>query len=175
MKMSDKIDIIMPALLKVKLEMEAVSKDSINPHFRSKFSSLNNYLESIEPLLQKNKMVLLQPSTRDSIETIIFHAESGQYVSSEIKIPDNVIDPQKMGSLFSYFRRYALAGLLAFQTNDDNDAEGFVRPNEKFIAKPTTIETVKPIAKTTETITPTVKREFSKPSKPTTTGGSEWN
>ena len=74
MKMSEKIDKIMPAILKVKNKMESVKKDSKNPFFKSSYAGLNNYLEGIEPLLQENGLVLLQPSNGDSIETTIIHA-----------------------------------------------------------------------------------------------------
>jgi hypothetical protein len=166
MKMSEKIDKIMPALLKVKGQMEAVKKDAKNPFFKSKYSGLNNYLEGVEPLLQDNGLVLLQPSTSDIIETIIVHAESGQYVASEIKIPTDIVDPQKLGSFYTYQRRYTLAGLLAFQTEEDNDAEGYIRPENKFLAKPTPsplpVETTPPVES---------RRGFAKPK----TGGAEWN
>ena len=64
-------------------------------------------------------MVLLQPINEDRVCTEIHDLESGQSVSSCIKLPI-LTDPQKVGSAITYFRRYSLQSLLALQTDDDD-------------------------------------------------------
>ena len=159
MEMSVEINKVMPALLKVKGRMEAVRKDAKNPFFKSKYAGLNNYLEGIEPLLQEHGLVLLQPIQGNVVSSMIVHAESGQFVSSSMDmVSKNPDDMQQKGSAATYARRYTLAGLLAFQTEDDNDGEGAVGRAPQ---KPATV-------------TPAPQRGFGK-SAPQTIGGTEWN
>ena len=136
--MSEKVDKLMPALLKVKSKMEAVRKDAKNPFFKSKYAGLNNYLEGIEPLLQENGLVLLQPIEDNQVASTIVHAESGQYITSSMTmVCKNPDDMQQKGSAATYARRYTLSGLLAFQTEEDNDGEGAMGRNN-FIAPKST-------------------------------------
>ena len=39
---------------------------------------------------------------------------------SFITIPENITDPQKLGSAITYFRRYTLKSLLAIAEEDDD-------------------------------------------------------
>ena len=43
----------------------------------------------------------------------------GKSVTSEIDLPE-LIDPQKLGSCITYYRRYTLASLLGLQAEDDD-------------------------------------------------------
>lgn len=139
MEMSEKIDKIMPALLSVKRQMGAVKKDAANNFFKSKYADLNNYLEEIEPVLQSNGLVLLQPCSGRTVKSIIFHAESGQYVSSSMELIMVKEDNHALGSAQTYARRYSLAGLLAFQSTEDDDGEASVgRGKDKFLAPKST-------------------------------------
>jgi hypothetical protein len=48
-------------------------------------------------------------------------AESGEaIVTSFLKLPENLTDPQKIGSCITYFRRYTLKSLLAISEVDDD-------------------------------------------------------
>ena len=50
-------------------------------------------------------------------------------LSSGIKIPEALTDPQKLGSCITYFRRYTLKSLLAIAEGDD-DANLAAKPNK---------------------------------------------
>lgn len=106
-------------LAKVKSEIGKVSKDSTNPFFKSKYFDINSALEHVEPLLQKNGLVLLQPIESNKVRTEIHNVEDGQFVFSEMELP-NLSDPQKLGSAITYFRRYTLQSLLGLQAEDDD-------------------------------------------------------
>ena len=113
-------------LAKAKTEIGAISKDSKNPFFKSKYFDINQLLEHVEPVLERNGLLLLQPITRGFVSTMIVDIKSGDEILSEIELP-NIQDPQKLGSAITYYRRYTLASLLALQATDD-DANLASRP-----------------------------------------------
>jgi ERF superfamily len=130
MNTSEKIDLILPALMKVKSKLQAVTKSANNPFFKSKYADLNTYLDEVEPLLEENKMVLFQPVRVNSggtntVSSIIMH-ESGQFISSEMVVVTKEADMQKLGSAITYARRYTLGPLLSMKAEDDdgNGASG---------------------------------------------------
>ena len=103
-------------------EIEAITKDATNPYFKSKYFDINSLLAEIKPILQKHGVVILQPLTtvgeRSVLRTIIFSADDvNDAIESTVYLPEN-IDPQKMGSAITYFRRYALQSLLLLQAED---------------------------------------------------------
>jgi len=110
---------ILTKLSDVKNTIGKLSKKADNPFFKSKYLDLGEILESLEPLLQASKMVLLQPIVNDSVVTQIYDLESGQVVESAIKLP-TLNDAQKIGSAITYYRRYSLQSLLSLQTEDDD-------------------------------------------------------
>ena len=115
-------------LLAVQFEVGAISKDSKNPFFKSKYFDINKLIEVVSPVLSKNGLVLLQPIIDGKVFSKIFDSESGESVESCIDLP-NLTDPQKLGSAITYYRRYTLASLMALQA-EDNDGNG-LKPKEK--------------------------------------------
>ena len=112
-------------LQKVKAEIGKISKDSKNPFYKSKYFDINGLLEHVEPLLQKNGLLLLQPIIEGKVITEIIDVETGEKVSSELELT-NQTDPQKRGSEITYYRRYTLTSLLGLQAEDD-DANATVK------------------------------------------------
>lgn len=113
-------------LLESKKEIGKISKDSTNPFFKSKYFDINSLLEHVEPILQKNGLLLLQPLKEGFVSTEIYDAESGESIGSSIQLP-NLSDPQKLGSAITYYRRYTLQSLLGLQAEDD-DANAASKP-----------------------------------------------
>jgi len=107
------------ALSKVKKEVGKLSKTETNPFFKSKYFDINGLIEQVEPLLEKNGLVLLQPILDNKVKSIIWHVETEKCVASEIDLP-NLQDPQKLGSAITYYRRYTLQSLLGLQAEDDD-------------------------------------------------------
>ena len=114
-----------------KAEIGAISKGSTNPFFKSKYFDINNLLAHVEPILQKNGLLCLQPIIDGVVITQIFdiEIEHGCCIESSIPLTDER-DPQKLGSQISYFRRYTLSSLLAIQAEDDdaNSAKPKTKP-----------------------------------------------
>jgi hypothetical protein len=106
-------------LAAVKNEIGAISKDSTNPFFKSKYFDINGLLKHVEPLLDKNGLLLLQPITEGLVCSQIIDIENGDKVESSLALPE-INDPQKIGSCVSYYRRYTLQSLLGLQAEDDD-------------------------------------------------------
>lgn len=110
-------------LLEVQKEIGAISKDSENPFFHSKYFDINKLLEVVKPVLSAHGLVLLQPLSniegKSTIKTILVEAETGETLSNETFLTENP-DPQKMGSAITYYRRYSLQSLLGLQAEDDD-------------------------------------------------------
>ena len=106
-------------LFEAKKEIGKISKDSTNPFFKSKYFDINGLLEHVEPILQKNDLVLLQPIKDGLVYTIIVDVTDGTQVESSLALP-NIQDPQKLGSAITYFRRYTAQSLLGLQAQDDD-------------------------------------------------------
>lgn len=138
MKTSEKIDQIIPALLKVKAKLQAVIKDSNNPFYKSKYATLEAHLLEVEPLLAENGLLLLQPTVYNEltnmnlVESNIYHS-SGQFVSSSLAITATGLDAQKTGASITYYRRFTLGALLGIINADDdgNTASSKVNPAQK--------------------------------------------
>lgn len=106
-------------ILEVKKEIGKISKDSTNPFFKSKYFDINGLLENCEPLLTKNGLVLLQPIIEGKVVSKIIDSETAEEVYSELILP-TILDPQKIGSAITYYRRYTLQSLLGVQAEDDD-------------------------------------------------------
>ena len=119
-------------LLEVQKEVGAISKDSKNPFFKSKYFDINQLIEHVQPVLNRNGLVLLQPLMSGDVVSQLIDVESGEIISSEIELPE-FNDPQKLGSCITYYRRYTLASLLGLQA-EDNDGNG-LKPKPKELPK----------------------------------------
>ena len=114
-------------LAAAKSEIGAISKDSTNPFFKSKYFDINNLLAHVEPILLKNGLLCLQPIIDGSVVTKIVDVDCVDFIESSIAMTDER-DPQKMGSQISYFRRYTLSSLLAIQAEDDDAQSAKPKP-----------------------------------------------
>lgn len=106
-------------ILNAKKKMGAITKDSKNPFFKSKYFDINKLLLEVEPILQDEGLLLLQPISDGKVKSIVIDTESGEKESSEIDL-GSFSDPQKMGSAITYYRRYTLQSLLGLQAEDDD-------------------------------------------------------
>ena len=104
---------------KCKLAIGKVTKNANNPHFKKSYADLNAIIEAVEPILLENGLLLLQPIHGNSVCTQIIDVESGNMMESCMDLPTG-IDPQKMGSAITYYRRYTLQSILSLQAVDDD-------------------------------------------------------
>jgi hypothetical protein len=141
MRHSEALDQIAPALVKAQGMIPQVHKDSTNPHFKSKFASLDAITEAALPALSSNGITLLQgggafqDDTGIEVVTRLLH-ESGQWIETGIRLPLAKSDPQGAGSAVTYGRRYGLAAILGIVADEDDDG------NAASQAKPARTSTV---------------------------------
>ena len=117
-------------LADAKADIGAISKDSTNPFYKSKYFDINNLLAHVEPILHKHGLVCLQPIIDGNVVTQVIDVDSEKIIESEIPLTDER-DPQKLGSEISYFRRYSLSSLLAIQAEDDDGNSAKPKPQQK--------------------------------------------
>jgi ERF superfamily len=116
--------LITTALIAAKAQFNPIHKNKVNPHFKSKYATLDEILEAIAPGLLANNLLLIQPTiVKDNLtvlKTLLIHAESGEQLESELTIPA-IADPQKLGAAMTYYRRFSICSLLAIAPDDDDD------------------------------------------------------
>jgi len=93
------------------------------------YADLPTILKTINPLLAKHGLGFSQPVDLDTIQTILFHIESGEQLTSSTLMPSDVELKgmnkfQVDGSKISYYRRYALSSMLGIVSDKDTDAGG---------------------------------------------------
>lgn len=122
MTQSSSLTNIAKALILFQVKVENVKKDAKNPFFKSTYASLSNILDSIkEPLIESGLCFSQFPTGENELNTILIHAESGEYISSSYAMKPAKDDPQGRGSVITYQRRYALASILGLNIDDDDD------------------------------------------------------
>lgn len=109
----------------VKTEIGVMTKNLENPFYKSSYFDINELIAHVEPLLNANGLMLMQPIINGCVVSRIIDLESGEFDESSIQIT-GITDPQKIGSAITFFRRYSLQSQLAIQAEDDdaNKASG---------------------------------------------------
>ena len=114
------------AFVKAQLEMVNASKDSTNPHFKTKYADLTSVREACVPFLNKYGIAVLQPiiqlGDKQYIKTVLLH-ESGEEYSCLTEIIHAQNTAQAHGSGITYARRYGLQSLVCIGADDDDGNE----------------------------------------------------
>ena len=134
MTMSETIGAIAPALVKAQAEIKPITKDSTNPAFRSKYTSLDAIMEVVRPVLAKNGLIVVQSvldtidgehSTSITVESRVIHS-SGEWIAGVVQVPVMQQTSHGFGSALSYGRRYSLSALLSLASDEDDDGNGAI-------------------------------------------------
>lgn len=143
MQMSPTIGKLASALAKAQKAMKPAHKDRDNPFFKSSYATLASVFDAIRDPFAANGLALIQPPGKTDehgnvvIETIIMH-ESGEWISGDASAKPVKNDPQGVGSVMSYLRRYgaqSMAGLAS--ADDDDDGNAASRPTAAQRQEPT--------------------------------------
>lgn len=127
----------MEKILKIQSEIGVLSKDKENPFLKSSYFDINSLISQLQPLLAKHEILVIQPLTNINgkaalcTEVYDLRPTDKKYemlFREVIPLPD-LIDPQKMGSAITYYRRYALQSLFLLQAEDDDGNKA--KPNVK--------------------------------------------
>ena len=124
-KESDKIQKI---IFEIQQEVGFIGKDSTNPHFKSKYASLEDIWSALKPIFARYRVMVSQVPgdiINGNIELItqIVDLDSSQYLLSRGFMPMGKEGPQAAGSAITYARRYFLCPLLGIVAGEDDDAE----------------------------------------------------
>ena len=112
------------ALIKAQSEMSDAKKNARNPFLKNSYADLNAIREAVIPVLNENKIAVLQPMIEINgemyIKTLLLH-ESGETIESLTKVVvSRQNDAQSQGSGITYARRYGLQSLLNVGAVDDD-------------------------------------------------------
>lgn len=119
---------LLQKLFEIQAEIGTLKKTATNDFYDSNYLEINALLHDLRPLLEKHKLVILQPLTHvdgaPAIKTMIVDLETGQELSETTPLICGT-DAQKHGASITYHRRFALISMLCLETEDD-DAESVV-------------------------------------------------
>jgi hypothetical protein len=123
MKMSETIVELATALAKAQGQIDAATKGSSNPHFKSRYADLNSLRETIREPLAVNDLSIVQMPRIDGnyveVETMLLH-KSGEYIAETLRMPFGQNTAQAIGSAITYCRRYSLGSILNLAAEDDD-------------------------------------------------------
>ena len=111
---------LMQKLFEIQSENIKFSKTAENPFFKSKYLSLEKLWETLAPQLEARKLLVVHSSVDGSVVTTVHDTENDETVSSAMPLPTN-LDPQKLGSAVTYFKRYNLSQIFNIITDIDDD------------------------------------------------------
>jgi hypothetical protein len=146
MKTSESIANIAKALAAFQKEVKQPEKSGENPHFKSKYVTLDGTVKAIHDCAPTHGLSYVQmPVTNESgvgVVTLIMH-ESGEFIQMDpFILPMDKKTAQGAGSATTYARRYSLSaafGIVSDLDDDGNEATG----NNRAAITPQEIGTLK--------------------------------
>ena len=129
---NDKFDVynkLYNKLYKVQKEIGVISKDKINPFYKSTYFDINKLIEQVIPILKSHKLLLLQPIEDGKQYSRIIDLDGGM-VESSLALPTD-LDSQRIGGAITYYRRYTLVALLGLQAEDDDGNTAVPKDNNQ--------------------------------------------
>lgn len=112
------------AFVAAQKEFSPAIKDSVNPHFKSKYADLAACVNAVIDALNNNGIALVQRTcesdTGVTVETVFLH-ESGQSMDcGKLHVPADRQNPQGYGAALTYARRYSLMAACGIAPEDDD-------------------------------------------------------
>lgn len=112
------------ALAKAQASMRTAKKDSLNPHFKSKYADLTATWEACREALSANGLSVAQTTKITGAQGVVIVTRlmhvSGEWLRGELFIPVTKYDAQGIGSAMSYGRRYGLSAMVGVAADDDD-------------------------------------------------------
>lgn len=112
------------ALAAAQGEIEAASKDKINPAFKSRYADLTAVWGAVRPALAKHGISVTQWPVHGEdgrLHIITRIAHNGEWIKAHFSIPVTKQDPQGYGSATTYAKRFTLAAALGVVADEDDD------------------------------------------------------
>ncbi len=131
---SDNIEKLVVDLIKVQQELGPITKDAINPFFKSGYITLTKVWGTVRETVNKHgfavSQVLDSHDGKPVLTTILMH-ESGQFLAGDYPLVPVKDDPQGYGSAITYARRYGLCSILSIVADEDDDGNQASKPNTR--------------------------------------------
>ena len=114
-------------------KIETVRKNGENPHFRSKYATLDEIWETVRGAVNAAGLVVFctieTANGGKQLTTHVAEVKSGEEISCSFPIVAQATGPQAIGSAMTYARRYTLTALLEIVTGDGADDDGEAAEN----------------------------------------------
>lgn len=123
---------VISQLIKARTAIQPPKKEGTNPHFRSKYVTLEGCIEAVTQPLANHGFFLTQcisnpDEGRPAVSTILRHEDNPDWeLRSDVPLVLGKQDMQGLGSAITYARRYGIMSLLNLPADDDdgNGASG---------------------------------------------------
>ena len=118
-------DKIAKALLKAQKQIKKLVANKENNYYNSNYVDLHACIEACQKALNDNEIIIVQGFDHDGannvfyVTTTLLHT-SGQSLSNKVGFPIVKKDPQSIGQLCTYGRRYGLTALCCLSEQDDD-------------------------------------------------------
>lgn len=130
------METIAQAYIKFQSEVEPISKSKTaqGQKFSYSYADFAEIVEDIKPFLSKHGLAFRQKSIKNedwvSVQTILVHISGEEWDCGTVTLPIVDRNPQKIGALVTYCRRYSLTTGLGIVVSDscegDNDARDHI-------------------------------------------------
>ena len=168
MNKSETITEIAKALSKFQSEVSDPERTKENAFLKAKYVTLDSLLQAVRPVLADNGLSFLQiPSTAKdevTVVTMLLHNSGEWFESDPFTLPLMKKDPQGVGSVVTYARRYSLSSILGVAWDEDDDAQSNneTELTKQILHEVTELVKVKGVQK--ETVASYIKTTFNKSS-----------
>jgi hypothetical protein len=114
---------IADALSAAQLEIADPPKDSVNPHFKSRYADLATVLKTVRPVLARHGIAVVQTTDIQDGVTVLRTRLlwRDEEIISTYPVTPTQATPQGLGSALTYARRYALQAIVGVAADDDDD------------------------------------------------------
>ncbi len=129
MNHTEQIKELASALVKFQGEVPVITFDSkvsvktkTGGSYGFAYASLKAIKETCKPILLKNELAVSQLVGAKKLTTILIHS-SGQFISDAMELPiKDGMNPQEIGSVITYMKRYSFSAILGLVSDEDDDA-----------------------------------------------------
>lgn len=97
--------------------------------YNYKYVPLDEMWDKLLPELKKRNLLVVHVTENNQVVTMVLN-EDGSSIKSAMPLPEN-LDPQKLGSAVTYYKRYNLGQIFNIMTDEDDDASS-VTNNKDF-------------------------------------------
>ncbi len=128
-RFSDRLDELFAALALAQGEMPTAELSAVNPHFKKPYADLADVWAACRAALSKHGLTVSQlpynaADGKVGVAALLGH-KSGQWLMTKLEAGAQVNNPQAIGSVITYLRRYTLGPLVGVAVRgEDDDGEG---------------------------------------------------